>query len=235
MLKKITLILFFFSVVVLKAQTCGFGCLGMSGFYGGYTIQEYDADALNSVIASEIPQDAFTKKFGRAQGYRVGGNIFRAGFSGFFVTAKGFYQFLNEKHTYELSSSSKEYKLSLNYWGLGLDFGFPLFSFFDFKLIEGGATIFSSKLEISNGTHEKNVKIYETIKTDLSYYIGTGFVFHLIPNYISIEGTAFYSIFNIDDMEDAQGNKFVVSNLTGTVFSGKKFGATLQLNLGLPL
>ncbi len=229
-----TTILFAIWVLPAKAQTCGFGCLGMSGFYGGYTIQEFDAKGLNSIIINEFSTQPKTKEFGRAQGYRVGANIFRADFSGLFITAKGFYQFLNENHSYKSNNLTKDYKLKLNYGGLGLDFGVKLFRLLDFKLIEGGATIFISKLEISDKANPKG-RQYETVKTDLSYYVGTGLIFHIIPNYISIEGTAFYSIFNIDDMEDANGNKLVVSDKSKTVIAGKKFGATVQLNLGLPL
>ncbi len=216
-----------------KAQTCGFGCLGMSGFYGGYTVQEYDAVGLNDIVSKEIPNESFKTKFGRAKGYRVGANIFRANFSGFFVTAKGFYQFLDEAHQYKLSSDTKDYKLKLNYWGLGLDLGFSVFSLLDLKLIEGGATIYTTKFEISQGNNSV-VKKYEDIKTDLSYYVGTGLIFHLVPNYLSLEGTAFYSIFQIDKLEDAKGQSL---NEVGSnpIIAGKKFGVTVQLNLGLPL
>ncbi len=234
MIKSILTAVILLWALSLQAQTCGFGCLGMSGFYGGYTIQEFNATELNKTIVEELRTNQLKEKFGRAQGYRVGANIFRANFSGYFITAKGFYQFLNEEHSYLINNSPTKYKAQLNYWGLGLDLGIPIFSLLDFKLIEGGATIFSSKLEISEAG-ASTPKKFESVKTDLSYYVGTGLIFHIIPNYISLEGTAFYTIFNIDRMEDTEGNQFGSAKEGEAIFSGKKFGATVQLNLGLPL
>jgi hypothetical protein len=233
------IVVLFLATLNSKAQTCGFGCLGMSGFYGGYTVQEYNAENFNSYVAKTLGGKEPEEKFGMAQGYRFGANIFRADFGGYFVTAKGFYQLLKERHEYVINTFSDEKEdldIRLNYWGLGLDFGFRILNFLDLKLLEGGATIFNSQIERSYSKNsETQVSTYETVKTDLSYYVGTGLIIHIIPNYISLEGTAFYGIFTIDKLENEDGNEFPLGNNTLPVFEGGKFGATVQINLGLPL
>ncbi len=226
-----------------NAQSCGFGCLGMSGFYGGYSIQRYNADNLNKIIAETyfkgtISGKELSEKFGEAQGYRLGANIFRAKFSGLFVSAKAFYQLLNEEHTYFspfVAGDKNVYKLKINYWGIGLDFGFHLTSIFYLKLVEGALTFYSAQLEINNHQNGKifNTK-YQNSKTDLSYYVGSGLIVQIIPYYLSLEGTITYSFFKINNLENQKGVKFAQSIGGQSLLSGNNFGAIVQVNLGLP-
>lgn len=242
-MKKFILIMLFTGSFT-AAQTCGFSCFGLSGFYGGYSINEFNANNLNSYILNTLDAEKLIGEkpnFGRAEGYRIGANIFRAQFDSYFVSAKGFYQFLDQKQDFLQSMENlkqiDKYSLKLNYWGLGIDFGIPLFNFLDLKLFEGGITFYRAKLNYAlfQNSQKMSEKNFETSKVDMSYYVGSGLIIHIIPNYISIEGTATYSIFTLDAFEDVNGNRFPPT-LSSDQFllSGKKFGATLQLNIGIP-
>ena len=101
--QKIFFLILIFNYQILP-QSFGFGCLGFVGGFGGFSYQQYKPDGLNRYVAnfnSSFSEyiDQNMSDFGTATGYRVGINVFRAKFSGFFVTAKGFYQQLLEDHS----------------------------------------------------------------------------------------------------------------------------------------
>ncbi len=243
-MKKFAFLLYFiFGASILNAQTCGFSCLGLSGFFAGYSLVEYDAQNFNHYVASSIDMDNLTgdvPNFKRAEGYRFGANIFRAQFDDYFVSAKGFYQISNQEQEFQQISSDinrvDKYSVKLNYWGLGIDFGIPIFSFLDLKLLEGGITFFDVDVVHSRKENSQNISEvkYESAKVDLSYYIASGLIIHIIPNYISLEGTASYNIFQVDQLEDENGNPFSPLAKGESLFSGKKISATIQLNIGIP-
>lgn len=227
---------------VYSAQSCGFGCLGLSGVFGGYTYQQYNADGLNQYLNLNVfdlvdPGNEEVK-FGEGRGFRVGGNIFRAKFDDYFFSAKGFFQFLKEKkNRYSIANSAlkNEFELEMNYWGLCVDFGVPVFSHLDFKLFEGGITFYNTHFKIltSENGIETAEKKFENEKSDFGYYFGTGFVLHLIPDYISIEGTASYYITSIEKLA---GDKIFFPILDNKkMIEAGGFGATVQLNIGVPL
>ncbi len=241
-----TILIFFFLIVSNKifSQSFGFGCLGLSSFYGGYTYQQFNADGLNKQVeqnllsAGLIPYKA---EFGLAKGYRVGANIFRAKFSGYFITLKGFYQFLQENHKYNnnignLKNDYREYNLQVNYWGVSLDFGFPLLSFIDLKLIEGGISFYQPELivKIRTSNNSLNQVKYSNKKLHIGYSVGSGLILHLIPNYISIEGTIAYNYIKIINLYDTNHKLFYTLGNKDLTY-GKNFSATVQLNIGLPL
>ncbi|MFH1198462.1 MAG: hypothetical protein V1720_22355, partial [bacterium] len=108
----------------MLAQTCGFGCLGLSGFYGGYSYQQFNADGLNQYLNSTlldiVNDDVEQIEFKEGRGFRFGANIFRAKFDDYFITAKGFFQFLKEEKTRSGNLNSnlqKKLELQMNYWG----------------------------------------------------------------------------------------------------------------------
>ncbi len=215
----------------------------MSGFYGGLAIQRYTADNFNKTIAQTyfkgtIGVKDLSEKFGQAQGYRLGANIFRAKFSGLFVSAKAFYELLNEEHTYFspfVAGDKNVYKLKMNYWGIGLDFGFHLTSIFYLKLVEGALTFYSAHLEVTGHQGGKISQTkYQNTKTDLSYYVGSGLIIQIIPYYLTLEGTITYSFFKINNLENESGVKFANLGKGEPLFSGNNFGAVVQVNLGLP-
>jgi len=243
LLKLSGLVLFFYFTAIynLSAQSCGFGCLGLSGVYGGYSIEKYKLDGLNKTLNEQLTalgnnENVF--KFEEMRGLRVGANIFRAKFSNFFLTAKGFYQFLKSSQEAKEQSVSGESimksDLSLNHWGFGIDIGFPIFSFLNLKLFDGGVNLYTSELmntfSDNIGTQEKD---YNYSSMTMGYYAGSGLIIELIKNYVSLEGTAYYQVISINNLVDNSGNK-LPSDESGLKFVDKGgLSATVQLNIGI--
>lgn len=228
-----------------EAQTCGFGCLGLGGFYAGYTIQQYKADGLNNYIRQFNSENALTSKeempeFGRAQGFRLGANVFRTNTGSFLMSAKVFYQYLKENHNSTESlpagNQTTTFSLNLNYYSVGVDMGFQLWKLLDWKFIDLGATYhtadFNPKIVTPQGTTiESNYT--NSVKT-FGYSVGTGLIFHVVANYISLEVTGGYMKFSIDQVQNDNGrtdSKDVINNF---VNNGGLYG-TAQLNVGIPL
>ena len=220
----------------LKAQSCGFGCLGLSGVYGGYTFQEFKAEGINNWIALNSI-DAPTVQIKKGEGFRFGTNLFRAQFQGCFLTAKGFFQFIKEEYKTKLVPTFEEnYKLKHNYWGVGVDFGIPLFSIVDWKIVEGGVTFLNVELksELVDDQGQITESKIENTKLDIGYYVGSGIIIHIIRDYISLEGTASYNIYKVDEFVDDNGNTVAVQEGKSFI-ENKGVTATVQLNLGFPL
>lgn len=247
-LSRYFLILIFYCIFFINshAQTFGFGCLGLSGFYAGITHQYYETVGINEYINSESIKNNINldMEFKRGTGYRVGANIFRAKFSKAFITAKGYYQFLKETHNTQvnndaLGTKNYRYELSLNHWGVGLDLGFPIFSILDFKLLEGHVTFFNPEfskevLDANNNVLEEDK--FTTDKVKIGYFVGSGMILHLIPDYVSIEASAGYSFFIIDKFNDGNNNVLIpVPSSKNNAINKSKFSATVQLNVGFPL
>jgi len=245
---RIQSFLFFISILIfgtskIHAQAFGFGCLGLSGVYGGYTYQDYKADGLNSYINSISANGLQNKEtFSRAEGIRIGANIFRARFSNYFITVKGFYQFLKETKNIDVvtpnHSGNEEFELKLDHWGVGVDFGFPLFSFLDWKLVEGGVTFYNINLKNSYTPMggEKVENNYSEPTSTIGYYAASGFILHLVKDYISIEGTAIYNFINIHSVKENRGTgqNVILTNNKNFINQGG-LSISVQLNLGFPL
>ncbi len=224
----------------LNAQTFGFGCLGLSGFYAGYSQEYYDAKGINDYLNVKLFSARSTGaiKFEKGTGYRVGANFVRAKFDKIFISAKGFYQFLKEEHTTsELSSGSNlssTHTLSLNHWGVGIDFGVNLFWILDWKVLEGNVNFYSGDFisEYSKDNVFQNDEKYSIDKTKVGYYIGSGLILHIVPDYISVEGTAGYNFVKFENMKrtDSFGNELFINN----ALPAGGFSATIQLNVGFP-
>ncbi|MBA4406113.1 hypothetical protein C0389_02445 [bacterium] len=244
----------YFSVIILfliitsniQGQTFGFGCLGLSGFYAGISQESYDASGINNflypIVAHQLNvsnQSSSPVKFEKGTGYRIGANLFRAKFNKVFVTAKGYYQFLKEEHSAkELISGSNNttnHSLSLNHWGVGVDFGVNLFWILDWKVLEGNVTFFSA--DFTTEYLKDNVFVtdekYNLDKTQIGYFVGSGLILHLVPDYLSLEGTVGFSFIKIESLKrvDSLGNLTYINN---AVPSGG-LNATIQLNVGFPL
>lgn len=59
----------------INAQSFGFGCLGLSGIYGGYTLQEFNAEGLNKSL--NLYNSSNSKiDFKKSEGFRIGGIYF---------------------------------------------------------------------------------------------------------------------------------------------------------------
>ncbi len=236
-----------FPLKISNAQTCGFGCFGLSGFYGGYTYQKYNADGLNSYIQSVQYVQSYSdspfrlmKNFKDAKGIRVGANLFRFHYKDFLVSIKGSYQFLESEQSVseEIGQSVNTLStiLKLNYWGIGVDFGYSVFSFLDLKFADVQITFHSAKLNINSKISDvQNEVEYKTDKASAGYFIGSGFIINLVKDYLSIEATAGYTNFKINDLKDDENNS-VSFGANGTDFI-KSGGLTVigQINVGFPL
>lgn len=244
MKKYLFLIFVVLSFGSVSGQTCGFGCLGLSGFYGGYSAQYYDMTTLNQILNERLIERGFENSsinFETGYGFRIGANIFRAKFDNYFLTAKGYYQFLSEEQnvseTSEENTKSYESKLELDHWGIGLDFGIPLFKILDWKIVEGGLTFYRSKLD---NTYRVNNNVLETEsfeeeKINVGYYVGTGLIIHVIKDYISIEGSAVYNNVEIGNMINNQGEYLTDPDSDQSIMDKAGVTATVQLNIGVPL
>lgn len=227
---------------LLKAQTFGFGCLGLSGFYAGYSQQEYNASGVNSFVYSQssLIDPANHIEFKKLTGLRIGANIFRAKFKGLFLTAKGYYQFLKQAQNLSAQVQNgtvkQNYELDMNNWGVGLDFGVSLFALLDWKIIEGNVLFYNSEYsqeKFVNDVSQGIVK-FKPDRNKIGYFVGSGLILHIIPDYVSIEGTAGFTVIQIDKMSGGS-NIVIPTSSNQTAIEKGGFSATLQLNIGFPL
>lgn len=250
-LKKIYIIavsaVFLIPTQNLHPQSFGFGCLGFVGGYAGYSYQKYNPEGLNSYV-TELNKDTLAiplSKFGTLKGYRVGLNFFRAHISSFILTAKGFYENLNEKHeaVKKLVNGTSTTDLELEYknWGIGLDLGITITNMISWKIVDGAVRFNNVKLtDTRNSTGgETQIVEYKNAKTAIGYSIGTGFILAIIEDYVSLEGTAGYTIFSIDQVQKNDGTVLAIADnpnqpVRNFIKSGG-FNAVVQLNLGFPL
>ncbi len=242
--KIFSFILFLLLASHVNAQSCGFGCLGLSGAFAGYTMQEFKADGLNKQFSLWATENGYTGKpieFKRMEGIRIGANIFRADFDNYFLTAKGFYQFLKEEKELPVEQNNNGNRLNseleMNYWGVGLDFGIPVFSFLNWKIVEGGVTFYNTDLKNSVTDSENNKIEYKYSNSDVNvgYYVSTGLIIHLVKNYVSLEGSAVYNFVTVDNLQDDDGIDFVSSQVNKNLIAEGGLSATVQLNIGVPL
>ncbi|MCJ7552916.1 MAG: hypothetical protein MUO34_03440 [Ignavibacteriaceae bacterium] len=250
MLKHFIKILLLFIVIInnteTKAQSFGFGCFGFVSGYAGYSYQSFEPGYLK-FYGNELRTpiglitDPYFDQFGEAKGFRVGLNFYRAKFSGIFLTAKGHFQFLSERKNIIVSDSypDVEYDLSLKSWGLGIDVGIPISKLFDWKIFDGELLFNSVRFKRTiNNVGITSVKTYNNDSPEIGFSIGTGFIVYLIEGYISLEGTAGYTIMKIEKMLDDEGNNFLgeadLSDESNFIKAGG-FKAVLQLNVGFPL
>jgi len=246
--KLIFFTVFFYCGTTLNAQSFGFGCLGLSGFYAGFSKQNYDNPGLNDYISQRInfldPSKTIISdkiEFTQGTGYRIGANFFRAKWDNFFISAKGYYQFLKESN--EISAqlqnvdTREKYQLTMNHWGVGIDFGVPLFWILDWKIAEANVTFYNT--EFSQETFLSNVSQgeikFKPDKNNIGYFIGTGLILHLIPDYLSVEGTVGYNIIQIDKLSYDSNNTIPSASSSLKAIEKGNLSITLQLNVGFPL
>ncbi|GMU94780.1 hypothetical protein [Ignavibacterium album] len=241
----IIIAIYLFTGKTLFSQSFGFGCLGLVGGYAGYNYQQYQPGLLNDYVDYfNLNTKNKLDKFGKAEGYRFGINFFRAKFSGFFVTAKGFYQQLSESHSGQKIVTNEliyfDNDLKLNSWGLGLDVGVPIFNGLHWKILDGAILINSAKLtQTQNSSVGTLIQKFSNDKTELGYSFGSGFVVEILKNYISIEGIIAFTHLKIDKMktdENFQFKDLIESpDENETFINSGGFNAVLQLNVGFPL
>ena len=125
----------------------------------------------------------------------------------------------------------------MNHWGVGIDFGIPLFSMLDLKIAEANVTFYNT--EFSQETFLDNVSQgeikFKPDKNNIGYFIGTGLILHLVPDYISVEGTVGYNIIQIDKFGNDSGITIPSSASSKNAVDKGNLSITLQLNVGFPL
>lgn len=225
-------------------QSFGFGCLGLSGFTVGYSQQKYDAFGLNKHISDRLadnPTGTTQELFKEGKGFRVGANIVRAKFEHTFLTVKGFYQFLKEEQNLKMiiddQISDNRIELKMDYWGLGMDFGICVFSFLDWKIIDGGISFYKTRLKqktiFDDGSSQD--KKYILPSAELGYYVGTGLILEIVDGYLSLEGSAYYNYVHVDYLEVDIDDRIPERYSNTSLIEKGKFSGTLQLNFGVPL
>jgi len=252
-IRNITVITLFLCVILninTSAQTFGFGCLGFVGGYGGYSYQKYQPGSLNDYVDdfNFIYKDSLSaplQKFGKAEGYRLGLNFFRAKFKGFIITAKGFYQNLSEGHNAKEhligGDGSTTLQLEIIDWALGIDLGTQITGALSWKVVDAALMFNNAKFTTTQNLPNAVTIVdqYKSESTSIGYTIGTGFILEVVDEYVSLEGVAAFTQFSIDKMKTDDGKYFVSADETPS--SGKKFiekggfNAVIQLNVGLPL
>lgn len=237
-MKTIPFLLVYFLLVKFDyGQTCGFGCLGLSGVYAGYSINYYNLDGLNNFInfQSEISKvKKIESNFEQGLGYRIGANLIRAKIQDYFFSFKVFYQLLKEEQKIEQTGYDiliDNYKLSYKSFGIGIDFGKHIYKPISLKIIEIGFTHNSFSLNNNttlNGIIINDIK-YESESATIGYYFASGVIADIIKDYISLEITIEYNF--------TSTNKLVSESIT--IPDVNKDSGSLnylfQLNIGMPL
>lgn len=229
LLSFIILIIFFSSTI--KSQTCGFGCLGISGAFIGYSYQNIN------LIEYNIFKNYEKKNFKDFKGVRFGSNLFRANFNGYFLSFKGYYQNLTEEIKFSGISSVPEYftvenTLSISGFGVGLDFGIPISNYLDLKIVDLGLNFYNATLTEKYTTSLLSTENkFSNTGTDIGYYFGTGLILNVVKNYVSVEGSVYYSYLRITKMVTDDGVKLWEKD---DFINSGNFGYTVQFNLGIP-
>jgi len=229
---------------ILNAQSVG---LGFSGFFAGYSQQDFSSNAINDYVSKQNsaidPSHLFFTdqiNFKQVTGYRIGANIFRANFGDVFITAKGYYQFLRELHNVSAQMSTgfiqENYQLSMNHWGVGIDFGMNLFWIIDWKIVEGNLTFFNSNFsqeEFVNNVSQ-GVNNFNSGKNKMGYFLGSGLILKIVPDYFSVEGTLGYNFIKIDQISNSSGSTIPSLSKNPAIEKGG-ISTTVQINVGFPL
>ena len=245
--KYIITVLSFIAFSQVNSQTCGFGCLGLSGVYGGYSIQQYKADGLSNYLnelvhpssLSSLQQSKF--HFNEGRGLKFGMNLVRADYGSYFFTFKGFYQFLLEEQTQMISGANKKFidaKFEMSNWGVAVDFGISLIGFVDWKIIDGSINFFTPRLTLKTRFNDiiLDENIYTPNKVRMGFSIGSGLIFNIIKDYISIEVTGMYNFIEIDNLSsDVGGSIIPIEGSKSKLISEGGLQGTIQLNVGIPL
>ena len=251
MQKNILFVIFFFllfSNQLIVAQSFGFGCLGFVGGYGGFVYQNYNPAGLNEYIR-EFNNREFVNtpvgEFSKSLGFRVGLNFFRATFdNGIILTAKGFYQYTDKKNKGSVGVGQNDDNFSIDLdarnWSLGFDVGWELTKVVNWKIIDGSLNFNNVTLTETTDLpgSPSDIKKYKSDAGVVGYSIGTGVIIDIFEDFISIEGLAAYTYFQIDDVynnDETPASFLEKNNLKNKFIDSGGFTAVVQLNVGFPL
>lgn len=234
----------------LQAQELGFGCLGLVGGFGGYTSQGVHTDELNEFVSryNRLHADSLYQQmdqFGNLKGFRLGLNVLRQNLQGMILTFKVFYENLIERKTGIILVSSQQEntftELAMKNFGIGIDIGTELTRSFSLKIID--ATIVFSQIRFTESLHNPSGQIVNYVYTaddePIGVTLGTGFIFELIDDYVSLEGSAGYMFMEAGRMRTTEGKYLNKDQRSDEkmryVINSGGFNATLQLNIGVSL
>ena len=247
------IVITFFSTEKIFSQDIGFGCLGLIGGFVGYEIQNYKSQTINlySQFYNEKNKNSIVdpfKKFGEARGFRFGLNLFRKNYSGFIVTIKTSYQEISEKDNQVIFVNGSEQinmlELDFRNFSLGIDLGTTITPALSWKVIEASLIYYQTEIveTVNPAGMQSSIKYYKHKNPEFGYNLGTGFILHLIKNYISLEGSASYSIFNIKEVTDDDGKIFFYDNPEQNLMQTREnlitsggVNLVIQLNIGFPI
>lgn len=244
------IVLIFSGTQHLQGQELGFGCLGLVGGFGGYTSQGVHTDELNDFVSryNKIHADSLYQgmdQFGNLKGFRLGLNLLRQNVQGMILTFKVFYENLIERKTGIILSASQQEntftELAMKNFGIGIDIGTELTRSFTLKIID--ATIVFSEIRFTESLHNPSGQIVNYVYTaedaPIGVTLGTGFIFELIDDYVSLEGSAGYMFVEAGRMITTEGRYLTKSSRSAEkmryVINSGGFNATLQLNIGVSL
>lgn len=234
----------------LNAQELGFGCLGLVGGFGGYTSQGVHTDELNDFVRSynTLHKDSLYQgmgQFGNLKGFRLGVNLLRQNLQGMILTFKVFYENLIERKTGIILVSSQQEntftELAMKNFGIGIDIGTELTRSLSLKIID--ATIVFSQIRFTESLHNPAGQIVNYVYTaedePIGVTLGTGFIFELIDDYVSLEGSAGYMFVETRNMKTTEGRYLTKGPRSDEkmkyIINSGGFNATLQLNIGVTL
>jgi hypothetical protein len=131
----------------------------------------------------------------------------------------------------------ENYQFTMNHWGVGLDIGINLFWILDWKIVEGDLTFFNSdfRQEKLINNISQGVNDFISGKNKKGYFLGSGFVLQIIPDYVSIEGTIGYNFIKIDNLIDKSGTSIPSAISNTSSIDKSEMSTTIQLNVGFPL
>lgn len=234
----------------LNAQELGFGCLGLVGGFGGYTSQGVHTDELNDFVRSynTLHKDSLYQgmgQFGNLKGFRLGVNLLRQNLQGMILTFKVFYENLIERKSGIILVSSQQEntftELAMKNFGIGIDIGTELTRSLSLKIID--ATIVFSQIRFTESLHNQAGQIVNYVYTaedePIGVTLGTGFIFELIDDYVSLEGSAGYMFVETRNMKTTEGRYLTKGPRSDEkmkyIINSGGFNATLQLNIGVTL
>lgn len=195
----------------VKAQSdmcCGTDlCLSWllaSGVYVGYGAHTFSADGLNKFIDVYNSQNsaAGTLKsklgsFGTASGFTVGANFLNLVIDPIIFYATFRYSSYSQSNSAELTTGTREYKLSSSNIGMGIGISFILTPQVDLKVMETMLTTNKVKL-VSTLSGTTNSERTSEADGGLGITLESGLVFYPAPPNLSIDISAGYHLYTPD-------------------------------------
>jgi len=123
---------------------------------------------------------------------------------------------------------------------VGIDFGYAITSFLSWKIVDGSVNFNNVSLTNTiNSPEGTDVSRYKSDSGVIGYSVGTGLIFFIIKDYISLEGFAGYTGLTIEKLNYEEGNRSLLNVLNEedniNFIEAGGFTGVIQLNLGFPL